>query len=942
MNWIADHVIKWKKRILVITALLTVVMAVCALQVKINYNMSDYLPEDANSTKAITVMSENFNESMSNANVMVRGVTIDEALEYKDEITALEHVEDVGWIDQSMDPEQLKRLIKDDGTINRDYVDETTIKTIEGYYKDGNALFQVTIESGYEQDTVNEIYDIIGDDNAMIGSAVEQAASQNLAITQSIKAIMILAPLIILVLILSTQSWIEPFLYLTTIGVAAVINLGLCLIRGEISYVTLAVAPILQLAVSLDYAVFLSHSFSKYRNKKMSINDAMKLAMKDSLKAISASCLTTLFGFVALLFMNFKIGPDMGISLVLGVILSFLAVMIFLPALMLVTYKLNDKCMHRPLLPKFDKLGNVLVKLRFILLILAVVVILPSFNKQGDNTFIYGSGEPAAESRLAKDTTAVENVFGKSNMVAILVPRGNEEAETELAEKFADLEYVDSVMSYANVIGFDTPEEMLPEGAADSFYSDQYARIILSTTLDTEGEKSFAAVEEIEDLVERYYDADDVYMCGNSVNMYDMKVCIEDDNARVGIITLVAIFIILLLEFKSLIIPVILILVVKSAIWITMALSAITGEAVCYMGYLVVSTVMMGATIDYAILITDEYIKNRRTKTSLNAMKSTLSSGIKSILVSASTLAIAGFSLGLTSSESIVKLLGMMLGKGAVVAFVLSITMLPAILVIFDRLLPLLSLKLHFYKEGDVIDVAVEEETSNISRGLPITESYCDFIDDDTITCVENPERTVICINREYGSGGRAVAQAAAKKLGIKYVDHIVLEKAIEKTGIDMSMFKDADEKKRRDMLFSVIYEGNDERYYGKSANDVLFDIQRRAILDEVKANDCIIVGRCAGDLIRKYTNVKSLYMFISADKDCRIKRVSSRNNISMEVAKIEVEKTDKERQEYYKYYTKKDWKDPDMYDVILNTTIVGEERVAAIIVDSYTQMKEI
>lgn len=712
MNWISDHVIKWRKGIIIVSLLVAVIMGICATFVKINYNMSDYLPENANSTKAITVMSENFNESMSNANVMLSNVTLDEALDYKTRISEISHVENVGWIDDSMDIEQLKYLYNEDASLNESLIDPTSAETIKSFYKDGNALFQITIESGYEQGAVNDIYDLIGEDNAMIGSAVEQASSQNLAISQSIKAISILGPLIILVLILSTESFIEPLLYLTTIGVATGINLGLCLIRGEISYVTLAVAPILQLAVSLDYAVFLSHSFGKYRHTESSVTNAMKLAMKDSLKAISASCLTTLFGFAALLFMNFKIGPDMGISLVSGVVLSFVATMIFLPALILVTYKLNDKCKHRPFLPKFNKLGSGLVKSRFVLLALIGIMLIPSFNLQSENTFIYGSGEPAKESRLAVDSKKIEDVFGKSNMVAILVPRGNEEAESKLAEEFENLAYVESVMSYANVIGFDVPMEYLPEGTADKFYSEDYARIILSTSLETESEESFSAVKQIKDMVAQYYSEDETYMCGNSVNLYDMKECIEADNKRVSLITLIAIALILIVEFKSLIIPLILVLVVKGSIWITLAMSAVTGEAICYIGYLVVSTVMMGATIDYSILISDEYIKNRKSLLPLEAMKKTLGSSIKSILVSAFTLAIAGFSLGLSSSESIVRLLGLMLGKGAVVAFVLSITLLPAILVICDKLIPYLSLNMEFCDKKNMLKPKNEEKVA--------------------------------------------------------------------------------------------------------------------------------------------------------------------------------------------------------------------------------------
>ncbi|SEF65936.1 MMPL family transporter [Lachnospira multipara] len=251
-------------------------------------------------------------------------------------------------------------------------------------------------------------------------------------------------------------------------------------------------------------------------------------------------------------------------------------------------------------------------------------MLIPSFKLQSKNTFIYGSAEPTKESRLGVDSKKIEDVFGKSNMVVILVPRGNEEAESKLAEEFKNLDYVESVMSYANVIGFDVPMEYLPEGTADKFYSENYARIILSTSLETESKESFRAVEQIKDMVSQYYSEDETYMCGNSVNLYDMKECIEADNKRVSLITLIAIAIILIAEFKSLIIPLILILVVKGSIWITLSMSAISGEAICYIGYLVVSTVMMGATIDYSILISDEYIKNRKSLLPLEAMKNSL------------------------------------------------------------------------------------------------------------------------------------------------------------------------------------------------------------------------------------------------------------------------------------------------------------------------------
>ncbi len=915
MNKISNIIVKYQKTIVAIFLVLALVMTICVTQVKINYNMQDYLPEGANSTKAIEIMQENFNDSIANTNVLVMDVTIDEALEYKEKISKVEGVEHISWLDGAMDLETLHKLVGEDGNLQLDYLDDTTRTTLEGYYKDRNALFQVTIESGKEQDAVNSIYEIIGEGNAMNGSAVDQANSQNIALTQSVKAIMLIGPLIIILLILATTSWIEPFIYLSTIGIAVIINLGINIFRGSISYVTLAVAPLLQLAVSLDYAVFLSNSFDKYRRQKIEVKEAMKLAMKDSLKSISASALTTLFGFVALMFMDFKIGPDMGFSLVIGVILSFVAVLTLLPALILCTYKLNDKCKHKPFLPSFRKLSSGLVKVRIPLLIVMVVVVLFSYNAQKDVSYIYGSGEATEGSRIAIDTEKIESTFGHSNMIAILVPVGNHEAETNMYKELEQLDYIKSIISYANTIGFEVPLEMVPESAKSNFYSDKYARIILSTTLEDEGKDAFDSVEEVKGIVNKYYDEEDVYMCGNTVNMFDMKTTIENDNKVVSLITIVAIFLVLLFEFKSLIIPVILILSVKGSIWITMALSGMSGDPVNYLGYLVVSTVMMGATIDYAILITDNYIKIRKEKLSIDAIKETLTSSIKSILVSASTLAFAGFTLGLTSSENVVKSLGLMLGEGTVVAFIISITLLPGILVLVDKLIPVLSLDMDFAKENKKVEV----------KEVPI---------------IDLNSRRIICINREYGSGGHEIGKKVAEKLNIPFYDSEILEAAVEKLGIDKDLLSKGDEKLKGKLLYTALYEGDNSEYYGKSSNDILFDTEKQILLDAAKESDAVMVGRCSSEIIRNNTNAKVISIFISANLEDRIKRKMKQENKDEKIIIEEIKKKDKTRSAYYKYHTGMEWASPSSYDFTLNTSSLGIDRTVDLLVMSYNQMK--
>ena len=337
MDKITKQIIKKKELVVALVLILTCIFTFCFFQVKINYNMTDYLPADANSTIALEKMEEEFGEAVPNCNVLVRDVSIEEALDVKARLEGLEGIDNVTWLDDTMD---LRVPLE---TQDQNMVDD--------YYKNGDALFSVTIAEGEERTATDLISKELGSDVLMNGNAVEQADSQRLAISETVKAICVLGPLIILILMLATTSWLEPFIYLTAIGAAVLINLGTEIFRGEISYVTLAVAPMLQMAVSLDYAVFLSASFAKRRQTIGNDAKAMRYAMRDSLKSIAASALTTIFGFFALTLMDFRIGPDMGISLVKGVILSFVSCMTFLPAaiLLLIRNSLNfslDRVLH--------------------------------------------------------------------------------------------------------------------------------------------------------------------------------------------------------------------------------------------------------------------------------------------------------------------------------------------------------------------------------------------------------------------------------------------------------------------------------------------------------------------------------------------------------------------------------------------------------------------
>ena len=300
------------------------------------------------------------------------------------------------------------------------------------YWHDGTALYQVTIEEGRESEAVAALYEMLGSDVAISGNSANTASMQNLVVSEVVGAASILIPIIIIILLLTTTSWISPALFLLTIGVAVLINMGTNVVFGEISFVTQSVSPILQLAVSLDYAIFLLNSFGRHRQEVDISETAMRLAIKESFSSIAASAATTLFGFMALMFMRFGIGSDLGLNLMKGIVLSYVSVMVFLPALALASVKLLDKTSHRPIIHTGKRLGRALVKVRIPALILVLIAVIPCYLAQTRADFLYGNGTPDTRTDYGRDTVAINEEFGESNALVLLVPRGDPGAEAKI------------------------------------------------------------------------------------------------------------------------------------------------------------------------------------------------------------------------------------------------------------------------------------------------------------------------------------------------------------------------------------------------------------------------------------------------------------------------------------------------------------------------------
>ena len=674
MERLVNGILKYKKSILVFFILATVISLFTSSMVNINYNIMDYLPEEAPSTKALDVMNEEYDKGAANVRVVLKDVSIVDALKYKEKIKKVDGVDDIQWLDDVVNIKEPLELQNQD--------------TIESWYKNNEALFSITVNEDKEESAIDEIGEIIGENGMISGSAVNIVFAQETTEKELIKMMVILIPIILIILFLTTSSWFEPVLFLSTIGIAIIINSGTNLILGEISFVTKAAGSILQLAVSMDYSIFLLHRFSEFRNEGLAVKEAMKEAILKSVSSILSSGLTTVVGFAALIVMKFKIGPDMGFVMLKAICLSLISVLVLLPVLALYCYKLIDKTQHKSFMPKFNKFAKVSYKFRHISIILFLLLLIPCFLAQQNNSFSYGASEIYSDesTKIGHDTAAINKEFGKTNPLVLMVPKGDLVSERALCDELENIDKITSITSYAETVGITIPTEYVPDDTLSQLISNNYSRFIIVANVKVEGDETFALIDEIRNLAYKYYD-DSYYFLGESVNTLDLKETIEDDNKKVNAISIIAIMIILLLTFKSLSLPIILVLVIEFSIWSNLTFNYFIGNDVFYIAYLIISSIQLGATIDYAILFTNRYIENRETMNKKEATQATISTTTVSILTSASILATAGIILGEISTNSIIAQLGILVGRGAILSLILVLFVLPALLMLLDKLI---------------------------------------------------------------------------------------------------------------------------------------------------------------------------------------------------------------------------------------------------------------
>lgn len=647
--------------------------------VHINYDLTEYLPLSTKSKQGIELMKEKFGYP-GTGRVMIDDVSLYEAKAIKDKIEAVPNVDMVMWLDTATDVFE-----------SSDFIDYDEIKD---YYKDNKAVMDITFVYGdADKETskaLDQIQEIVGEKGHIVGSAMQNKFLQKV-LQQQMALILSFAVIVIFgILLLTTNAWIEPVLFLSVMGVAILINKGSDIFLGTISFMTNNVVAVLQLAVSMDYSIFLLDAYRRYKEMGKDTQTALTSAVDEALKSILASSLTTIVGFIVLAFMKFSIGFDLGLSLAKGVVWSLASVLLFMPSMILYLDKLLTKTAHRSFLPSFHRTAHGIYSLRIPALTLIVVLALPLFVGQGMNNFTYGNSAVGMSpgTQVYDDDQAITKEFGRSNMMMAIVPATSNVTEKALSDEIEDLPYVKSVQSLSNTLPAGVPEDFLPESVTSILHKNGYSRILLYTRTKDESEAAFEASDEIQSIITKYY-PEGSYLVGETPATQDIKTTITNDYSFVNMLSLIGVFLVVMFSFKSIAIPVAAMIPIEIATWMNMTMPYLKGEELTYLGYIIVGCIQLGATVDYSVLITSNYLagRNQMGLDRHRAALFTLQRSLPSLLTSGSILTVCGYLVYVVSSVTAIAQLGHLVGRGAWMSLLCVLFLLPALLSLADPLI---------------------------------------------------------------------------------------------------------------------------------------------------------------------------------------------------------------------------------------------------------------
>ena len=693
-------VLKHRKTVIGIFIALTIVCGLCIPQVKIDADMSDYLPTSAQSKQDLDFMKDTYGNDITNARVYITGISQVNAAKFEQELEQTAGVTSVTWLGDEVDLAE-PLAVQDQDTISE-------------WYDGKGYLFQAVLTQDITQDDIDAIRAkaeaIDGAETVAIdGSAVSNASSMASLNTDMTKIMAIAVAVVFLIVALNTTSYLHPVVMLLTIGVAIVLNMGTNIFRGTISNITQLVSSVLQLAVSMDYSIVLLTNFGRERAKTDDDFEAMVQAMTKSFSVVLSSAAVTFFGFLSLAAMQFLIGADMGIALAKGIVCSFFSIMLLMPCILFDMRHLVEKTTHKPFFKSFKRMASFCHKAALPALIIAVVCAVPALRASNSVSFSYGAGSSvSSEAQVSKDQKIINAAFGESQTWAIMVPEGDWAEEQQLIDDLKALPTTKSVLSYLTVAGQALPSELASESQTKQVLQKGWSRIVLTSNIPDESAAAFDLVDQVRDICQGHYGSD-YKLVGNAVSYADIKAVTGSDNLTVKLASILAIGAVLLVMFKSVSLPVLMILAIEVSIWINEGVPYFTGETINFVCFLVIDAVQLGAAVDYSIIYTEDYLARRRRMPKRQAALEALEHSAQPILTSSSILILACLGIYYVASSPMINQVGLLIARGALISVILIFFVLPLTFELCDTVISHTSYKIGFYKEDKTLPATTAE-----------------------------------------------------------------------------------------------------------------------------------------------------------------------------------------------------------------------------------------
>ncbi|MDD3478327.1 MAG: MMPL family transporter [Candidatus Izemoplasmatales bacterium] len=712
-----------KVMIILVFVLAAIGSAIFIPKVTVNYDLKQYLPSSSNSAVAIERYEDLYGaSSQAEAMVEIGARSLEEWISIKDQIQAVEGVLSVTFIDAILNQNAYLSVRAQADAMTGAYLDMLEAQMIQNggsyatllitlYETDpatlsfvGDALetywhpetgyawmqiaFDGTSSSEAVQGALSNVKVLLGQEGVsywLSGDAVATGYTRSTIENEVAKITWVVVPLILLVLLWMTPSFFDLVLFLLTAGIAIVINLGTNAFLPSISFITQSMAIVLQLAISLDYMIFVVHRYHRERDKGLSMMDAIKQTKHRIAAPVLASALTTGVSFLALAFMRFSIGLDIGIVFFKAVMISLLCSIFLMPALISIFGNAIEATKHKTFSLRFAKIAKTIQKGRVVFLVLLLVLIAPVAWMQSHNDFIYGDSAITASEggSYHADELAIEAEFGRNNTI-VLLTNASDASEAAFLSALTESDLPLTNFSAGILIKQTVTDPILLQGLLPQFYQNGYSRIIMTLDLPAESEETAAAITQIQAMVSDS-GFETSYLLGSSVVAYDIKDVITADYTLVTILALVGIMVIIFFTFKNLLMPVVLPLLIETSVFLTMSIPYLTNQTLVFLAYLIVSAILLGATIDYAILLSKTYLELRKDYAKEEAITKAIESSAPSIFTSATIFMIAGLAVALISTILAISQIGLVIAIGALVSMLFVLVMLPQLLHLLDH-----------------------------------------------------------------------------------------------------------------------------------------------------------------------------------------------------------------------------------------------------------------